>query len=308
MKTGVITRYDRTLLAQNVLYNESGEGSAELERISAMKRTSRTMLFAKLCTIAAYPLIATLAALAASTPAHCGPVSYTLRNFGVPTHVITVNLNSPSVTVEAQVAAGGLGTTESFRSMLRRTRPVAAVTGAFFDTHSNYPVGDMAVGGQVIHRGFVGDGVCVTNEREVQIVRRQDGLASRWDGYRTVVCGGPTLIRNGQYALYPRSQGFRDPSIFAMKPRTAVGHTWNNKLVMVSVNRPIYLRTLAKIMKKLSCQDAITFDGGSSTGLWFDGRILSKPGRSLTNLITVSIAPSPHGVEGKIAESISPRS
>lgn len=268
----------------------------------------RTVPFTTFRSVALWPLLYAISAFIILTPVNAGSVNYTLRNFGVPTHVVTVNLNSPAVSVQAQVASGGLGTTETFRSMLRRTRPVAAVTGAFFDTRSNYPVGDLAIDGQIIHRGVIGDGVCVTNDRDVQIVRRRDGLATRWDGYTTVVCGGPTLVRKGKYALYPRMQGFKDPSIFSKRTRTGVGITQSNKLVMVSVNRPIYLRTLAKIMKKLGCQDAVTFDGGSSTGLWFNGRILSKPSRSLTNLITVTVSPTSNEVAGKMAERPSRRS
>ncbi|MCC6483913.1 MAG: phosphodiester glycosidase family protein [Armatimonadetes bacterium] len=227
--------------------------------------------------------------LTALCPAFGGPVNYTLRNFGVPTHVVTVDLSSPYVSVRAQVAAGGIGTTESFHSMLRRTRPVAAVTGTFFDPKTKLPIGDIAVDGQLICRGMIGDGICFTKGGQLEIVSRADGVANNWQNYDAVVCGGPTLLMDGQWALYPRDQGFRDPALFAKRPRTAVGHTYNNKMVLVSVNRPIHLRTLGKIMQKLGCKDAVSLDGGSSTGLWFNGRILSEPARRLTNVVAVHI-------------------
>lgn len=227
--------------------------------------------------------------LIVSGPVFSGPVNYTLRNFGVPTHVVTVDLASPYISVKAQVAAGGIGKTESFHSMLRRTRPVAAVTGAFFDPRTNVPIGDIAVNGKLVCRGMIGDGICFTQDGRFEIVERSEGVANNWQGYDTVVCGGPTLLLDGQWALYPKAQGFKDPALFSKKPRTAVGHTYNNKMVLVSVNRPIYLRTLAKIMQKLGCKDAVSLDGGSSTGLWFNGHVFSEPGRSLTNLVAVHI-------------------
>lgn len=215
-------------------------------------------------------------------------ISYTLRNFpGIPVHVVTVNLNSPHVTVEAQLAAGGPGSTETFRSMLRRTRPAAAITGAFFDTRSKYPVGDIAVKGQVVHRGIVGNGICVTPEGRIEFVRRSEGVASGWRGYVTVLCGGPTLVEKGQLVLDPAREGFSDPGLRGAKRRTAAGLTASNKLLLVSINRPVTLKRLALIMQALGATDAITLDGGSSAGLWFNGRIITTPSRSLTNVLAV---------------------
>lgn len=232
--------------------------------------------------------IVSLVLLLTASLAYAGPVNYELRRFPkIPVHVVTVDLSSPLVSVQAQMAVNGLGTSESFRSMLRRTRPVAAITGAFFDVRSKHPVGDIAIKGQFVCRGLVGSGVCVTKEGDVQIVPRYKGTSTDWRGYDTVICGGPTLLRGGHIALRPRKEGFHDPGLFRMRRRTAAGLTFNNKLLLVSINKPVSLRRLALVMKALKCKDAITLDGGSSAGLWFNGRILSQPTRKLTNLLAV---------------------
>lgn len=246
-------------------------------------------------------LLAAVLALAAAA-SFAGPVGYELRRFpGAPAHVVTVDLSCPAVSVTAQLAAGGPGKSEPFRSMLRRTRPSAAITGAFFDPRSKYPVGDIAVGGRLVHKGHVGNGICVSATGEVEFVPRSRGVATGWQGYDTVICGGPTLLANGRKVLSPRDEGFRDPALFTRHRRTAAGLTYNNKLLLVSINRPIYLGHLASIMKALGCRDAITLDGGSSAGLWYSGRILSTPSRRLTNLVAVHVSPAAPKTSAKVA-------
>lgn len=257
----------------------SGGGSPGRRGISAMRRTSIAMAFA--VTAAVVPL-----------SVHAGSVGYELRKFpGIPVHVVTVNLSSPHISVQAQLAQGGPGHTESFRSMLRRTRPVAAITGAFFDTRSKYPVGDIAVEGELVHRGIIGNGICVTADGRIELVDRAQGVATMWSGYTTVICGGPTLLKESRIVLNPRAEGFSDPGLFGNRKRTAVGLTANNKLKLVSINKPVSLKRLALILEALGCTDAITLDGGSSAGLWYNGRLLSSPSRNLTNVLAVHWTP-----------------
>src|SRR4051794_16359810 len=72
-------------------------------------------------------------------------VNYTkVRMLGTPAHVVTVNLNDPEVRVSVAMARSSTGC-ETFRSVLRRTRPAAAITGTYFATDSFWPVGDIVV-------------------------------------------------------------------------------------------------------------------------------------------------------------------
>ena len=108
-----------------------------------------------------------------------------------------------------------------------------------------------------------------------------------WSEYETVVCGGPRLVNAGRTLVVPRAEGFRDGSLFRRRPRTAVGVTRSNKLMLVTVTRPIYLRQLARLMRSLGCRDAIALDGGSSSAMFYRGRFTTRPRRSLTNLLVV---------------------
>ena len=206
---------------------------------------------------------------------------------GARVHVVSVNLNSPDLKVTVSLTKNGSGSTESFTSMLNRLQPAAAITGTFFCTRSLQPTGDIVIEGIKVHEGVIGTGVCFTPENTVQYLPYRSGHRTGWEGYDTVLCAGPTLVRNGSIFLIPRDQGFTDPGLFGRKKRTALGTTMNNKLLLVVVDTPILLRTLARIMLDLGAVNAVDLDGGTSSALYQNGRTISHPGRKLTNLLVV---------------------
>lgn len=131
----------------------------------------------------------------------------------------------------------------------------------------------------------------MTEDGKVEFRKLGDGRRSQWSGCRSVICGGPTLVRKGKIALAPKSEGFRDPGVFMRKRRAAVGLTEHNKLLFVTVDKPIHLTDLAKLMLHLGATDAVDMDGGSSTALYCHGKVISRPGRSLTNLLVLYDSP-----------------
>lgn len=203
---------------------------------------------------------------------------------GVWVHIITANLNSPDVRVTPLIAKNGIGTTESFRSMLRRTRPAAAIDGTFFCTRTFKPTGDIVIDGQLIHGGYLGTAVAFGESNSVTFVNSQK---YNWSDYQSVLSAGPSLLSGGKWAVYPRDQGFRSSVHFSPRIRTGIGVTRANKLVLVTTTRKTYLSQLAKAMQALGCVDAAGLDGGSSTGLYYAGKLISNPSRSITNCLLI---------------------
>lgn len=225
---------------------------------------------------------------AASASAHPAGVSFRhVRRMGVRASVITVNLNDAGVKVSVALPRHGIGSRESFRSLLHRVRPAAAVTGTYFGLRDSQPVGDIVIGGRLVNRGFVGTALAITGENKACFIETRRWKSQDWSSYETVLCGGPRLVMHGHVRLVPRAEGFRDHELFCRRPRTAVGLTWHNRLVLVSIARPIYLRHLAWVMRSLGCRDAIALDGGTSSAMFFRGRFAARPRRSLTNLLVV---------------------
>jgi exopolysaccharide biosynthesis protein len=236
---------------------------------------------------AAGPL-ALLTFCATQVTAHPSAVSFRrVRRAGVRASVITVNLNDTNCKVSVALSQRGVGSRESFRSLLRRVRPAAAVTGTYFGLRDSQPVGDIVIGGRLVNTGFVGTALAITGENEARFIETRRGQERDWSDYETVLCGGPRLVTKGRARVIPRAEGFSDRSLFRRRPRMAVGLTRRNRLVLVSVTRPIYLRQLARLMRSLGCRDAIALDGGSSSAMFYRGRFATRPRRSLTNLLVV---------------------
>src|SRR5438105_4096078 len=77
-------------------------------------------------------------AVGSAPPQHVG---YERRQVsGVAAHVLTVNLNEPSVRVGLAVAADLPEGDEPFAELVRKSRAVAAINGACFDKHTLHPI------------------------------------------------------------------------------------------------------------------------------------------------------------------------
>lgn len=223
-------------------------------------------------------------------PAFADSVVYQkLQVKGFPTHLVTVNLNDKNVVVSPTLNQHGRGGSETFASMVRRTKPAAAITGTFFDTRTLLPTGDIVIEGKRVHRGVIGTAICIDSENQAHFITRKEMRQVNCDQFDTVLGAGPTLLREGNLALDPRTEGFKDPALFKRASRVAVGVTANNKLLLVVVPRNILLSELAKVMRALGATDAVALDGGSSSGIYANNRMISAPRRKLTNTLMVFV-------------------
>ncbi|MCE5323781.1 phosphodiester glycosidase family protein [bacterium] len=214
-----------------------------------------------------------------------------MRIYGACTYVITANLNDPDIQVKIGLPAKGIPTSESFLSMVKRHSPEAAVTGTYFDTRTLYPVGSIVIEGQPAHESAIGTAVCFTKINEkgytVTFNATRKGEKFNWSGVGTGLRTGPLLLANGAYALNPAREGFRHPGLFGCRTRMAMGITGYNKLLLVSVSTPITFGRLASVMKSLGATDAVSLDGGTSSAMYYRGKMIRYPGRLLTNIIEV---------------------
>jgi len=117
----------------------------------------------------------------------------------------------------------------------------------------------------------------------------QQGNANIWK--QGVIEGGlsagPRLITNGKITVNPEAENYTIPKIteYSMA-RSALGLTKDNKLLMVTVNSA-KIEDLATIMQKLGAYNAMNIDGGASSGLYYKGKLLTSPGRDLSNALLV---------------------
>jgi exopolysaccharide biosynthesis protein len=106
-----------------------------------------------------------------------------------------------------------------------------------------------------------------------------------------LISGGPRLVKQGVVYVSKQEERFRSDIARGRAARTAVGITRDGKLLLVTVdglprskeNRSdrssigLTLEDLAELMISLGAVEAMNLDGGSSTAMWIDGRVVNKP-------------------------------
>ncbi len=118
----------------------------------------------------------------------------------------------------------------------------------------------------------------------------------KWENVQHIISGGPYLLKDNQIFIDMTAQKLQ--SIGGRNPRTAIGYTEDNNLVLVAVDGRegssvgLTLVELAKLMKSFGCTNAINLDGGGSTVMYVKGQIVNHPhqpgGIALSNALVIS--------------------
>lgn len=107
-------------------------------------------------------------------------------------------------------------------------------------------------------------------------------LARFWD-FDHALNAGPVLISGDSINITVNEEVFFATKIPGIHPRTAVGYTTDNRMIILVVDgrqassRGVYLEELASIMHALGCHEAINLDGGGSSQLLVNGVLLNHP-------------------------------
>ncbi len=237
-------------------------------------------------------LTALLGIFAVGRQVAADPVAYARREAaGVWLHVIDVDLNDPRVVVSPAMASSGKGRCEAFSRFISRLRPVAAINGTFFSKRTLLPVGDVVISGKVVHFGGMGTAIAFAKDG-VDVIRLPMSRRVDWSEHRAALAGGPLLVWDGYAKPLPGGEGFGDPHVFSRSaPRTAVGVTNSNHLLLVTTVGGSSLGALARAMQEMGAVYAVNMDGGSSCGMYYKGQMVRGAGRSLTNVLAVHVRP-----------------
>ncbi|MDD3437171.1 MAG: phosphodiester glycosidase family protein [Candidatus Gastranaerophilales bacterium] len=117
-----------------------------------------------------------------------------------------------------------------------------------------------------------------------------------WYDVNHIISGGPYLVKNSE--VYVDATEEKLGSIGGRNPRTAVGYTPDNHLIIVTVDGRekasigMTLTELAYFMKSIGCYNAMNLDGGGSTVLYVNGKVVNHPqvqgGIALSNALTLN--------------------
>ena len=103
------------------------------------------------------------------------------------------------------------------------------------------------------------------------------------DEAQMVVGGGPLLVENGQVNVRSREEAMAPDIAYGRAPRTGAGVTADGTVLLMAVDgRSRYsagmtLKEFAQYLKRFGAVSAVNFDGGGSTEMVLDGKIMNSP-------------------------------
>lgn len=210
-------------------------------------------------------------------------------------NTVYIDLYHPKVRLDAVYANDKIGSTESLKKMVERSKAVVAVNGTFFNAYSEtstkIPYGYIVKNGKVINKAsedqrsvFVytkkGEALIADGEKELKQLL-DEGIVE------SALQAGPRLVRNGKAATDPVGEGFKDPKILTSRgARSAIGITSDGKLIIVTTSAAS-IPELAEVMVKLKAVEAMNLDGGASSGLYANGKYITPAGRDLSNALVM---------------------
>ncbi|MBI4534239.1 MAG: phosphodiester glycosidase family protein [Candidatus Melainabacteria bacterium] len=171
-----------------------------------------------------------------------------------------------------------------------------AYAGCLVAVNSNGVVADTGVR----EMGIPWGGYVLSDRKDsaISYLQKGDQVKLSWqttpDTWRDVVSavsGGPLLIKEGK--LFVDLQGESFGKAWAgrhITARTGAGVTWDNHLLLVTVEGPHTLWDLAKLMDKLGAADALNLDGGGSTTMVVNGRTVTRNANSCQRCVANSLA------------------
>ena len=120
-------------------------------------------------------------------------------------------------------------------------------------------------------------------------------LSSHWD-MRDAIHAGPILVHSNKINITVEEEVFFNTPVAGIQPRSAIGYSKEGYLIMMVVDgrqadsRGVYLEELAIMMMEFNCDEAINLDGGGSSCMVADNRLLNRPiGRNIQREIMSAI-------------------
>ncbi len=106
---------------------------------------------------------------------------------------------------------------------------------------------------------------------------------SKFWNVKEAVHAGPILVTNRTINVTSEQEVFFNTPVDGVQPRSAIGYRRNGDIIMMVVDgrqvdsRGAYLRELAMLMRQFDCEEALNLDGGGSSSLVVNGKLINNP-------------------------------
>jgi exopolysaccharide biosynthesis protein len=119
---------------------------------------------------------------------------------------------------------------------------------------------------------------------DTTLVPVETGMSALWKEASFVVGGGPQLIKDGRASIAPEDEGIAARFVSDRHPRTAIAKTLDGQLLIATVDgrQPgvsvgMSLPELAELLLEFGALEAINLDGGGSTTMVVNGKLVNNP-------------------------------
>jgi exopolysaccharide biosynthesis protein len=177
----------------------------------------------------------------------------------------------------------GRNVTATTSSIAESCNAILAINGDFYGFRST---------GYVMRNGYLYRDSASSDEDQEDLVIYQDGSMDivkesdvsakelSDDGAVQIYSFGPGLVEDGKITVNSSDEVGQS---MRSNPRTAIGMIETGHYVMVvsdgrtSESQGLSLEELAEVMQDLGCTEAYNLDGGGSSTMYFNGRVINKP-------------------------------
>ena len=107
--------------------------------------------------------------------------------------------------------------------------------------------------------------------------------SSKFWNVKEAVHAGPILVSNKTINVTSEQEVFFNTPVDGVQPRSAIGYKKNGDIIMMVVDgrqvdsRGAYLEELAMLMRQFDCKEALNLDGGGSSSLVVNGKLINNP-------------------------------
>lgn len=204
------------------------------------------------------------------------------REYDTSIYVADVQVSSPEYLKTALAQnAYGRNVTEKTSEMAQNNNAILAINGDYYGAQESGYV----IRNGVIYRDTASDGqedLVIYQDGSLDIVQEDAVTAQELldNGAQQVLSFGPALLENSTISV---SQSEEIGKAKASNPRTAIGILDDLHYVFVvsdgrtSENAGLSLYQMAEFMQSLGAKTAYNLDGGGSSAMYFNGKIVNNP-------------------------------
>ncbi|MDQ8739468.1 phosphodiester glycosidase family protein [Paenibacillus sp. LHD-38] len=104
-----------------------------------------------------------------------------------------------------------------------------------------------------------------------------------WSRVHTAIGAGPRLVKDGKLAINPVLEGFSSSKILTDAASRSGILVKKDGTILIATVPKATIKQWGQIMVQLGAVQAMNLDGGASSGMYAQGKLITKPGRLISN-------------------------